>query len=308
MSHELYKVHRPKTIKEVVGQKGAVQTLKSMMNRNKIPHSLLFTGPSGCGKTTLARILAKKVGCGKYDIDEINTADFKGVDMVRNIRKRMTGAPISGSARVWIIDECHKLTNDAQNAFLKILEDTPNHVYFMLATTDPQKLIKTIQTRCTQIKLAPLSNKDINQLIVSIAEKENKEIPEDVREKMVEYSEGSARKALVFLNSIIDMEDEDHMIMAIGDSIEEEKAITVARLLFNPKTKWPDMAKVLRGVQSEDAENMRWMVLGYAKSILIKGGKLSSRAYLVIDSFSETFWNTKHAGLAAACYEIITGS
>jgi len=139
--------------------------LAQMVKRNKVPHTLLFSGPPGCGKTTLARILRKKLNCGKYDFSEVNCADFRGIDMVRDIRSHLQQAPISGDCRVWLIDEAHKLSNDAQNAFLKMLEDTPNHVYFFLATTNPQKLLKTIRTRCTEVVVKSLGDKNMEELI-----------------------------------------------------------------------------------------------------------------------------------------------
>src|SRR5690606_3369465 len=108
-----------------------------------IPHAMLFTGPSGCGKTTLARILRVKLRCSDNDFQEINAADFRGIDSIRSMRQQVGAAPLGGDSRIWLIDEAHSMTADAQNAFLKLLEDTPRHVYFFLATTDPQKLKKT---------------------------------------------------------------------------------------------------------------------------------------------------------------------
>ena len=154
---ELYKKYRPKNFKRIVGQPTITEQLTSMTRSNQFPHSSLFSGPSGCGKTTLARIMRNKLDCGDQDFQEVNCADFRGIDMVRDIRNRMNLAPIGGECRVWLIDEAHQLSSQAQNAFLKILEDTPSHVYFMLATTDPQKLIPTIRTRCAEFKVSSLN-------------------------------------------------------------------------------------------------------------------------------------------------------
>ena len=159
MSKELYKKHRPKNLKRVFGQSVAIGTLKPLIEAKQVPHSLLLTGPSGCGKTTLARILVKELKCAKADFMEVNCADFRGIDTVRDIRTRMMQAPIGGDCRVWLIDEAHMLTSAAQTAFLKMLEDTPDHIYFFLATTHPQKLLKTIKTRCTEIKLKEMTAK-----------------------------------------------------------------------------------------------------------------------------------------------------
>ncbi len=305
---ELYKKYRPKTFKEVIGQSSSVKVLQSFIKKNKLPHTLLFTGPSGCGKTTLARILRRELKCGKHDFTELDCADFRGIDMVRNIRSRIQQAPISGKCRIWIIDECHKLTNEAQNAFLKMLEDTPNHVYFMLATTDPQKLRRTIRTRSTEIVVRSLNSKSLNNLLVSTLILEQKKVPDEVIEKIIECSDGSARKALVLLNQVVGLRNEDDMIEAIKATTAETQAIAIARALFNPRTKWSDMAKILKETVNEEPEQIRWMVLGYAKSILLSGGKLSGRAYLIIEAFRDHFYDSKWAGLTATCYEIIIGT
>ena len=305
---ELYKKYRPKDFEGVVGQTDALKSLQQMAKNKKIPHTLLFTGPSGCGKTTLARIVRKELGCGKHDFSEVNCADFRGIDMVRDIRSRMMQAPISGSCRVWLIDEAHRLTGDAMDAFLKILEDTPDHVYFMLATTNPQKLLKTVRTRCTEISVKSLSNKDIVKLVTDVAKKEGKTLPKEVAEKIADKCEGSARQALVLLHQIIDLENEDDMLDSIESNIAESQAINIARTLMNERTKWSEMAKVLKECDLEDPESIRWMVLGYAKSILLSGGKLLIRAYLVIDAFKDNFFDSKAAGLTWACYSVIMGS
>ena len=106
---ELYKKYRPKTLDKILGQDSSVKILKSFIAKRKIPHALLFTGPSGCGKTTLARILRRELKCGKHDFTELDCTDFKGIEMVRNIRTRLQAAPISGRWRVWIIDYFSKM-------------------------------------------------------------------------------------------------------------------------------------------------------------------------------------------------------
>lgn len=304
---ELYKIYRPKKLKDVIGQESAVSSLSKMIEKDTIPHAILLTGPSGCGKTTLARILSKKVDCGKMDLIENNCADFKGIDTIREIRSAMVSSPISGKSRVWIIDECHKLTNDAQNAFLKLLEDTPSHVYFILCTTEPNRLIKTIRTRCTEISVKSLSDKEIEKLISSVCKKEKIKLSEEVIDKIVDVSEGSARKALVVLHQIRDIKSKEEQLNAISSSISENQGITIARLLFNTKTKWKEIADVLKTIENDDAESIRWLILGYAKSVLLNGGNLSARAYQVIRVFQDNWYDCKSAGLIAGCYEIISG-
>lgn len=302
---ELYKRYRPKGFKGLVGQDGAVNSIETLVSGGKIPHAILLTGPSGCGKTTIARILRKHLECGEQDLYELNCADFRGIEDVREIRRLMGFSPITGKSRIWIIDEAHKLTNDAQNALLKILEDTPSHAYFFLCTTDPQKLLKTIHTRCTEIKLSSLSNGALTQLIQRVASREGMEISEDICSEMIEASQGSARKALVILEQVGNLKTEEEQIKAIqATSINKEHAIRLARGLINPTVTWGDVAPILKEMIDEP-EGVRYLVLSYCRSVLLGGGKLAPRAFLVIDIFSDNFYDSKQAGLAAACWEVV---
>jgi len=276
------------------------------MLKKGLPHALLFTGPSGCGKTTLARVLKNKLRCSDHDFKEMNCADFRGIDMVRDIRASVNLAPMNGECRIWLIDECHELTKNAQNAFLKLLEDTPRHVYFFLATTDPGKLLKTIITRCSQIKVALVPDRELSKHLETIIKAETKTVPGDVLEKIVETAEGSVRKALVLLDQVIGMDNEKEQLSVIQRAEAEREGIAVARALMNPRIRWPEMAKVLKET-TEEPETIRWIVLGYMRSVLLGGGKLAPRAAGIIEEFSEPFYNSKAAGLTFACYSIICG-
>lgn len=300
---ELYKKYRPRNFKEVVGQKEVVKQLVSMGKREQFPHASLFSGPSGCGKTTLARIIRDKLDCGDHDFAEVNCADFRGIDMVRDIRGRMNLAPMSGETRVWLIDEAHQLSSQAQNAFLKILEDTPAHVYFMLATTDPQKLLNTIRTRCTHFKVNSLTSSQAEELIEKVSSREEIKLEEDVVDELIKHGEGSPRKLLVMLDAVRHLEEAE-AIKTLKNTEAKTEAIQICRVLINPRSTWGDMTQVLKKVE-EEPESIRWMVLGYMNNVMLKGGKTIGRAYIAIEAFREPFYNTKKAGLTAACYEVI---
>lgn len=301
---ELYRKHRPAAFKQVVGQPEALRIVMDMVKNQRVPHALLFTGPSGCGKTTLARILKTKLNCGDTDFVELNCADFRGIDMVRDIRKVMGLAPISGTTRIWLIDEAHQMMSQAQNAFLKMLEDTPPHVYFFLATTDPQKLLNTIRTRCTEVKVKSLSPAEVTTLVTEVAKLEGFKVPQDTIDAIIEHAEGSARKALVLLNQVIHLPVEDQVDCIVKSDCKTQ-GIEIARALFKPGSAWSDVAKILKSVD-EEPETIRHIVLGYATNVLCGGGKLAPRAFLIIDCFSKNFFDSKRAGLAAACYEVVT--
>lgn len=301
----LYNLYRPKTLKGIVGQDGAVASLQKMIDKGRLPHAFLLSGPSGCGKTTIGRILKEQLKCGDADFIEINAADFKGVEMVRDIRRHMNLAPMDGECRMWLIDEAGKLTGDAQAALLKILEDTPSHVYFLLATTDPQKLIKTIHTRCAEVKVVAMSDSALERVIQRVIEKEKFQVTEDVIAEIVEASEGSARKALVILEQIGLLESEEEQIKAIqATTLNKDQAIMLARELISPQASWNKVASLLKEMK-DDPEGIRYLILGYSRTVMLGGGKLAPRAFRIIDVFSSNFYDSKHAGLAAACWEVV---
>lgn len=304
-SPELYKKHRPDNFEDVIGQDTAIDLLEQWCEDDTIPHAVLFTGPSGVGKTTLGRILALEMDCNGTDFQELNAADMRGIDKVREIRSRMHSSPMSGDYKIWLLDEVHKWTSDSQHAMLKLLEDTPQHVYFILATTNPEKLLRTVRTRCSEIALKTISSSNLEKLIKKTTNKEKRKIDSEVIDKIIENSDGSARKALVHLHSVINLKSSNSMLAAIQSSTAEQQIIEICRLLFKPKVRWNAMTSILRDCQDEEPEQLRWMILGYAKSVLLKGGKMSGRAYIIIEAFRDHFYDSKHAGLAAACYEVL---
>jgi len=308
---ELYKKYRPKSLKQIVGQPETVDKLSGMMANNTIPHALLFTGPSGCGKTTLARILANHLECSEHDFKEVNCADFRGIDTVREIRSSMNQFPFSGKTRIWLIDESHKLSNDAQNAFLKLLEDTPNHVYFMLATPYPDKLIKEVKTRLSRFDVKAIADKSLINLVTIVAKKENLSISQAVLDRIVECSDCSARMALVILDQIRNFTSEESMIKAIPSIKEAEvEGIVLAKdMLYNTKTPWATVAGHIQAIeenQKTGVESLRCMLLTCAKKELLKLKGNHGRAYNIIKAFEKPFFdNGEWACFIAACYEIV---
>lgn len=303
MSHEWWKRYRPRNLKQIIGQPDAVRTLEGFITNKSIPHAILFSGASGCGKTTLARILKKCLDCHEQDFCEINTSDSRGIDTIREVRSKMGLSPI-GKCRIYYFDECHKWSSDAMAAMLKMLEDTPSHVYFLLATTDPQKLSKTIHTRCTEIRLGLLQPKHLKEVIARVLEKESIALSEEVIDKVIESADGSARKALVLLEQVASIEGDEQKLDAILKSESKRQAIEIARLLMQPGSKWTQIAAIIKEVD-EEPETIRHMVLSYATTVLLGGGKLAERAYLVIASFEANWYDSKKVGLVRACWEVL---
>ncbi len=172
MSAEVFfRKYRPRKLAEVVGQTSAVTYLRGMLKTKKVPHVLLFTGESGVGKTTLARIVAKSLGChSSSDLQEINAAVDTGINTIRAIDRQKDSYPMVSKSRVWILDEAQRFTKDAQSALLKILEEPQPWVYFAICTTDPQNLLPTVRNRCTTVKLDAIEDKDLEALIDRVCE------------------------------------------------------------------------------------------------------------------------------------------
>jgi len=302
MTQELYKKYRPNVLKSVIGNKTTVQTLKNMIARKKVPHTILLQGPSGCGKTTIARILQKELNCCDIDFKELNCSSKRGVDTIREIERTMSMAATGGMNRIWLMDEVHMLTKEAMNAALKIWEDTPSHVYFILCTTEPQAILSTIKTRCCQLDVELLNSEKLTKLIRRVCHYEQKKIEEDLIIDIIDASEGSGRKALVILDRILNLPPESRAAsIKIGDG--EKGVIDLCRGLMKGMS-WSKISNILKELQTEP-ESVRYAVLGYARSCLL--GAKNNQAALIIDVFSENFYDSKNAGLALACYEIIVG-
>lgn len=300
---ELYKKHRPTELSDVIGAEDTVKTLQNMIERKKVPHTILFHGPSGCGKTTLARILKTELDCDDIDFRELNCSDFRGIDTVREITRNMRLAPTGGNCRIWLLDEVHQLSKDGQNAALKILEDTPSHVYFFLCTTDPQKLLKTIRTRCCEFPVRLLTEKEISKLMKSIIKEESLDVSEEAIEEILDKANGSARTALVLLDKIANLTEEEQA-EAVKVAVESEKeTIELCRALYQ-KADWRKITTLLNGIVAEP-ETIRYAVLMYARAILLK--KRDSHAFHMITCFEDNFYDSKQAGLVRACYEVICG-
>lgn len=303
MTRELYKRHRPRKLAQIIGNDQTIAALESMLRKGTLPHTILFHGPSGCGKTTIARILRHRLNCQDIDWKEINSSNFRGIDSVRDIGRTLHLAP-SGPCRIYLIDECHKMTNDAQNAALKMLEDTPSYVYFFLSTTEPGKLIKAIRTRCCEMPVRDLTYDELEILTERVAKKEEIKITGKVVDLLVSSSQGSARTLLVLLDKIAHLKPSE-MKKAIETSLEEQnEAIELCRALIK-RSPWNVVSGILRNLKG-DPESSRWAVLGYARSVLLS--KPDHQAYLIIDCFKEPFYDSKGAGLVAACFEVIHDS
>ena len=198
MQEAFYRKYRPVSLDELVGQPDAVNLIQQQVKNENLSHAYLFSGPRGVGKTSLARIIATTLGCDPvFDITEIDAASHNKVDDIRDLNDSINFIASSpGNKRVFILDEVHMLSNAASNAFLKTLEEPPAHVIFILATTEPDRVLETIKSRTTHIAFKRISNDEIVETLTKISKSEKIKISNEVLKYISNQSEGSLRDAI----------------------------------------------------------------------------------------------------------------
>jgi DNA polymerase-3 subunit gamma/tau len=234
---------RPQVFADVVGQNHVTQTLNNAIKSDRLAHAYLFVGPRGTGKTTTARILAKALNCqnrqgaepcnacdsckeilkgSSLDVIEIDGASNRGIDNIKELRDNVRYAPVRGPFKIYIIDEVHMLTREAFNAILKTLEEPPPHVKFFFATTEPQKVLTTILSRCQRFDLRRISIADITAQLLKIAQAEEIKISADALLAIARGAEGGLRDAESAL---------DQLVAFRGKTIEEADVLSVFGLI-----------------------------------------------------------------------------
>ena len=262
-------IYRPKTFNELFGHSEILESLRNLFKQETIPHAFLFSGPSGTGKTSIARIIANMLEADKSDIIEVNIANTGGVDFARELNEIAKYPSLFGKSKVFILDEVQQLTKEGQNAILKLLEDSPKHSYFILATTDPQKLLPTLKNRCLSFTLKSLSNKDIESILVYVTTLEKIELTEDVLNLLVYKAEGCPRKALVMLDQVKDIKDFEKVCTLLADELESEQdVIELCRMMIKrPRVNWKDLVKTCENINI-DSEQIRIVIAGYLAACL----------------------------------------
>ncbi|HPZ08880.1 MAG TPA: DNA polymerase III subunit gamma/tau [Candidatus Eremiobacteraeota bacterium] len=256
----LYRKWRSQSFDEIVGQIHVTQTLKNAIEHDRIAHAYLFCGPRGTGKTSTARILAKSLNCERgptpnpcnkcdtcnqisqgsaLDVIEIDAASNRGINEIRELREKVKYAPTRGRYKVYIVDEVHMLTKEAFNALLKTLEEPPKHVIFVLATTEPYKILSTILSRCQRFDFKRISINDTMKHLREISKKEDLNISDSALNLIASTSEGSLRDALSILDQLISFSGRniklDDVVIVMG-SVSEQVLLKLADCVVNQDT------------------------------------------------------------------------
>lgn len=284
---------RPSDLGDVVGQSAVVRSLDAMLKRDTRPHCFIFTGPSGVGKTTLARIVANCLGA-QHNVVEVDAATNTGVDAMRDVMAGTIYNGFGGNTKFYLIDEAHMLSKAAWNSMLKTLEEPPDHVYFGICTTEPEKLPATISTRGPVYSLKPVSRKDISNHLIMVAEEESLEVTDAVIDRIAEAAEGSMRAAINMLSAADGVKGDDlDDIIERADAGGNKQIIDLARALVNGKLTWPHLTGILRDLEGQSAEGIRIVVVNFVAACLMKATSDKQVPHLlnVLHAFS-TPYNT----------------
>ena len=299
----LYNKYRPKKLSDFVGNRDVLKSLNGVLRKSS-SHVFLFKGPTGCGKTTLARVVARKLKCKSNDIMEVDAADFRGVDTVRTIRQNSKFKAMSGGNRMWILDECHQMTRDAQTALLKLLEDTPEHVYIALCTTDPDKLISTVRGRCMEFEVGVVSDKEMYSLLKRIVAAEKETLNKKVYGRIIKAADGHPRNAIQILEQVLAVPGKERLAVAKRSEEFEAQTIDLCRVCLKANVTWYEIAKVLNGLRGQNPENVRRAVLGYCSNTLLKGRDFQTAGFLMEQMRDHTY-DTGFPGLVQALYSFV---
>jgi len=298
--------HRPERLGEIWGNSESIRTLQNIFKQANHDQTFLFHGTRGCGKTTTARACAKELGVDSGNIEEINIADQRNIDDARALIAGLDFPPLEGK-RVYILDECHMANDFWSNALLKSLEEPPSWAYFFLCTTDPQKLKKTIRSRCQEFLFEPLAFRTLSVKVRQLMADNNWELEDIQVSQIVENSEGIPRDALKLLGKVLQAAPDDRNRL-LQDSVQESESHNLAQALLKK-----DIKSAMAAAKDQKApgaeEKIRRGIMGYMAMLMEKGptNPQFQRAYEVFYSFKDPFYNQGWPGLIFAITDSIYG-
>lgn len=290
MPASLHTKWRPKQFQDVIGQEAVVRSLRKVIKKREA-HTFLFSGPSGTGKTTLARICARRLGCDSANLVEVDAASHTGVDDMRAVMEAARYTAIGGAGvRCFILDEVHRLSSPAWESLLKSLEEPPEHVFWFLCTTLPDKVPTTIKTRCVRYNLTTVDEGQIHQWLSMICKADGIQQTAEILELIADKANGSPRQALTYLAAIGEETRRKRALRLMEGATEGKEVIDLCRYLIGNEPKnWERLVKYLKPLEAQSGEGIRQVILAYMGKVVMgsKSNKSVLRPLLVIDALDK---------------------
>jgi DNA polymerase III gamma/tau subunit len=300
--------HRPKSLEEIVGNDPLKKGIQEVLDRKDIPHVFLLVGPYGTGKTTIAHILKEKLGCEDVDFYQYTSTNFRGIDTARDIIRNAPALP-HGEVKIYFLEEFHGQLTATQEALLEILEFPPAHTYFILATTNPEKINPGIITRSHMYTTSLLSSHQMRSLIVRVLDEEEIGMESEVIDEVIRAAEGSARQALKLVDQVMTADsvaDALALIKSISATDEDIKLLCRAIYTHETKgwTKWKEVLKCIESLGETDPEKTRRRILMYFTKALTgaRDKDAAGKALKLISYFENNYYNSGRTGLISSCY------
>jgi DNA polymerase III delta prime subunit len=255
----LHLKYRPQELDTVIGHVPVLKALKKAIEDPNRSHAFCFVGHTGVGKTTLARIMAKAFGANQASIQEFDAGSSGGVDNIRDLISNMRQLPLTGNAKVIILDECHVLTTQAFNALLKSVEEAPSFVYWFFLTTHEAKIPDNIKSRVSIFRLDPVPTSLIQEYITGIAEIENMRVPDGTFDLIARASTGSVRKALVELDKVQTCQtlEQVRQFLDEPDESENNALIMIAKAMMAGKSNWDDYKGLVQKIDKPGGSKLQ---------------------------------------------------
>lgn len=290
MNENLITKYRPQTFADVIGQDAVVRSLQGIC-KSKSAQVFLFSGPAGCGKTTLARLVAKEFGVEESHIQDVDAASKTGVEDMRQIQDLLRYRSFGESGKkAIIIDECHRLSGNAFDSLLKVLEEPPEHVVWCLCTTNVNKIPKTLQTRCASFVLKSVSDKDLGELYDFVCEQEKLDLPGDIGDLLIRKAEGSPRQLLSNIVVARTAKTKKEAGELLQTAIESDPIRELCQFLIQGKGSWRTCMSIVSKIE-DPPESVRIIICNYIGACL-KNAKDDNAAVVFIqklEAFSQSY-------------------